>query len=257
MRTKWNIWLVTGVCGFLVFLLPTNGDEELLQALTPEAAVEHLIALRHGLSFLDDENQALLDRVTKAPERHASALAIVLAKRLEEQMLTSLDEVHRLSRAIDLARQIGQPHTRESLHEFFHEATRSLASLRSAPHKNPRQAHSSVQRRLHNAALLRDQTLKVLSEFNDPYAVDICVESLETERNLMMEFVMLGYLVKVAPLRPDIRAKLEEMYNSPISPLRNHPQLLRVLEAVDRAEAEKKQIKADTNGEHRNDESDE
>ena len=62
---------------------------------------------------------------------------------------------------------------------------------------------------------------------------------------------------QVAPLRPDIRAKLEEMYNSPISPLRNHPQLLRVLEAVDRAEAEKKQIKADTNGEHRNDESDE
>ena len=51
---------------------------------------------------------------------------------------------------------------------------------------------------------------------------------------------MLSYLEKVAPLRPDIRPKLEETYKSPDSPLRNHPQLLRVLEAMDKAAAEQK-----------------
>lgn len=70
---------------------------------------------------------------------------------------------------------------------------------------------------------------------------EICIDDLAEEREYMSgaDAVMFRYLEKVAPLRPDIRPKLEEMYNSSDSPLRNHPQLLRVIEAIDRAEAEK------------------
>ncbi len=55
---------------------------------------------------------------------------------------------------------------------------------------------------------------------------------------------MLRYLEEVAPLRPDIHPRLEEMYKSPTSPLRNHPQLLRVLEAIEKAEGEKKRAES-------------
>lgn len=119
MNTKRNIWLVTSVSGLLVFSLQIIGDEDPLQQLTPEAAVEHLISLRHGLSFLDDENQALLDRVRNNPDRYANALTTVLSKKLDEQMLVSLEKVHRLARAIDLARQIGHRHAQRALHQLF------------------------------------------------------------------------------------------------------------------------------------------
>lgn len=121
----------------------------------------------------------------------------------------------------------------------FDELTRSLEILRSTLKNKTHKSHLSTQQALQNVARLRDQTLKALSEFSDPYAIVKCVENLKLERNFMTEFVMLSYLEKVAPLRPDIRPKLEEMYNSPTSPLRNHPHLLRVLKAMDKVAAEK------------------
>lgn len=80
--------------------------------------------------------------------------------------------------------------------------------------------------------------LKMLTEFEDSEAIDEVVVRLGKAK-IALQTDMFRYLEKVAPLRPDIRSKLEEMHDSPDSPLRNHPQLLRVLEAIDRAEADK------------------
>jgi len=238
---------ILGGIGLTIAICLTASGQQIKDSVllaSPDAAVEYLVSLRHGLTFLDEEAQRVLEGVKAKPETYVGALQKILSIPLDDQLLSSLDDVHRLSRALDLARQMDSRHTGNVVHRFFDATARVSRNLRSRRQPAERvDPDSRLERAYRNVVLLRDDSLKVLSDFNDPYSVDVCVDSIEEERKTTSEVVMLQYLEKVGPLRPDIRPKLEEMYNSPDSPLRNNPQLLRVLEAMDTADREKNQDK--------------
>lgn len=144
----------------------------------------------------------------------------------------------RHARAIGLLGMISGDLARAALVEHYRRLTSRLRSVE--------QAHGVREHRNRNPT----RTVRVLLSFRRSTLVEVGgVGAVELVDEVMTEIqvadgatrvVMLSYLEKVAPLRPDIRPKLEETYKSPDSPLRNHPQLLRVLEAMDKAAAEQK-----------------
>lgn len=204
----------------------------------------------HGLveRFLDKDTKRLLRKVRDEPSAYMDVLTEFLT--LPEQIDESLD-VSRLEGTLGLLGAIGQRHggrdvgkaARRAVQDFFDQVASELA-MRSPgdPTEDARQKQELMRSLVRALSGLQRGNLRVLAGFNDPYAVDYCVNTIEEERKYMRGtwVVMLRYLEKVAPLRPDSRPKLEAMYNSPDSPLRNHPQLLRVLDAMDKAAAEQK-----------------
>ncbi len=232
-----------------IFVLPissaTGGQPaSTAAASSPEKVVSRLLSLRHGLlrRTMDNETEALLDAVLANPAPYADAIAVALDLPEDEARIGTTAGLHRVSCAITLAKMIGHEHAAPMVHRFFDKVSNRVVQYRS--HAEDSDARKQVYR---NILLLQNWTLDALGEFGDRYAIDECVKtvgSIETEKgDLASQVVMLRYLEKVAPLRPDIRPKLAEMYQSRASRLRNNPQLQRVLEAIDRAEADKTDTK--------------
>jgi hypothetical protein len=226
----------------------------------PEDVIAQLISLRHGGAehMMPPEINELRGEVKENPRVYAPAIAKYLVLPPDGAPSLPRDDARTLFSALALARLIG-PDQGGPIIRTFHDVvaahlskcrrTDSKDGLANNDHQRPQNCTYLI--------LLRDGTLEALAEFADPYAVETCVSMIEAERKHMTEISSLRYLEKVAPLRPDIRPKLEEMYDSPDSPLRNHPQLLRVLEAIDKAEAERQTKRPQDNEKEREEGDDE
>jgi len=212
----------------------------------------------HGLveRFLNKDTKRLLSKVRDEPSAYMNVLTEFLT--LPEQIDESLD-VTRLEGTLGLLGSIGRRHrgtdvgkaARKAVRDFFDQVASELEVLDlkmqspNDPTENAGENQELTRSLVRALSGLQRGNLRILGRFNDPYAVDHCVKTVEQERKYMRGtwVVMLRYLEKVAPLRPDIRPKLEKMYDDPGSSLHNNPQLLRVLKAIDRAEADKADAK--------------
>ena len=240
MYTREMIVVILATVAFGFGMAPRHTESQEQAALTPDGTVKHLISLPHGLMFLNEEDAKLLEGVKANPAPYVPILERVLA--LSDDAEIASDETRmRLVRAIDLARLIGAEQAGKVVRRFFDSIHDRFADIRATDvTRIPETGVLIIGHASSNAVMLRNHALDALADFGDAYAVDTCIRSIEAERKLMTEVVMLRYLEKVAPLCPAARPKLEKMYDSLDSPLRHNPQLLRVLEAIDEAEAEKK-----------------
>lgn len=64
------------------------------------------------------------------------------------------------------------------------------------------------------------------------------------DRDRSLQAVMLLYVKRVSRMRPDIRGRMQELYDSGTPGLKREPQVLRIIEAIDQAEAERREIAA-------------
>ncbi len=198
--------------------------------------VARLANLRHGLRDLPPEEKALLDDVRKNPASYAEAVAE--AAKLPESIaeLPQYYELRKVGGALGLARELGLEHGGPIARQVFSDSYRLLQEYRKREPSSEPVRQDETERYVE---ALVGSALDVMGRLGDHVLAPRIVDVLAGDDKLL-EPSILEYLEKIAPLRSDIRPKLEEMYNSETSPLRNNPQLLRVLKAIDAAEKEKK-----------------
>lgn len=223
--------------------LSTLGAREQLDSRTPDEVFDSLVSFQHGLAerMMDEETRALLRGVVENPIVYVQVISNAMKFRSEVPM----DDYsyRRAGTAIGLARKTDRADLfSQSVLPLIEQLTKRIEHLREIVKPKIAVENEKVRGEYQRVLVLRSSALKLVSDWGDPGAAQLCIEWLIEEREYMSgaDIVMLRYLQEVAPLRPDIRTKLEAMYNSKTSLLRKHPQLLRVLEAIDKAEAEKK-----------------
>lgn len=223
---------------------------------TPEQVIAYLSSLRHGLveRSMDEETKALLDDVVNNPKVYSNAISE--AMQLRPNVLLGDQDYRQVGTALGLAKKIGSTFFAHQVRRFIEDATERLGNLRAKVKPQSAVNDKELQQEHDRVVSLRSSALDILGEFGDPGAVDLCMEKVLEEYEHMRgaDVVMLRYLEKVALLRPDIRPKLEEIYNLSTSPLRNNPQLLRVLDAMDKAAAEQNKSKNDRKDQERKEE---
>jgi hypothetical protein len=205
------------------------------QSRDADAVVEHLVSFEHGVNerMMDDDLKRDLQQLRADPQLFTQAVQHVLTLSKDEMQLASLEKRLRLERALQLASLMGRDHAGALIRDFYDDigATRTRYSERET--QTPRDAI------IENLRRMQWLTLRVMGEFGDTYAVDGIIRDL-TRQGTDDQYAQLEYLSKVAEHRLDIRDKLEHLFTDGKSPLRNNPQLKRVLEAMDRAAAEQK-----------------
>jgi hypothetical protein len=202
---------------------------------SPEKVVDTLLKSRHGLRDLSPDKQDLLEDLRSHPAFYKGAVSDAMQLPSNNQELPSHEDLRRVGGALGLAKQLGAEHGSDSVRKLFDETSTLWQRVKD---ERTTQTNESMHKRNELLRALRANALDVLSDFDDVSAVPYVLTRV-MEEDIATVTVMLRYLEKVAPLRPDVRPRLEAMYNSPDSPLRNHPQLLRVLEAMDKAKKER------------------
>lgn len=228
------------VLGVMYWSRFSMAQQDSSKPTSPDELIEYFSSLRHGLieRTMGEEAKAWLHDIIDHPELYAEAISKPLKVNLTHQSAP-----RRIGTALELARRSGRhdlfgAHVRELLPRLTGELHRARVRMKT---QTPI-VDENLWRDYQHILGLRNAVIDVLGDYGDSTAVETCLQGLTEEREYMSgaDVVMFRYLEKVAPLRPDIRPKLEEMYNSPESPLRNNPQLLRVLEAIDKAAAERR-----------------
>jgi hypothetical protein len=225
----------------LICLLVTKLGILRADTQTPDKILEQLLAQEH--QWGNEEVKDLVEMIEQNPDPYMPALRIHLRLPAEIDDLASAERLHFLERVLGIVRIVG-PQGRLIAQSFFDQVSTQI-ELSSAVSRKPETVRNLKQ--------LQRGILKLMIHIKDDYAVDYCVRQVTSEQELASRNVMLEYLAVTATTRPDIRSKLEEMNNSPTSSLRNHPQLLRVLDAIDKAATEQKKEGNDRKDQERKD----
>ncbi len=233
-------WIPTLFYAALVFSMPitrTAMADVPISDTEANRIIDSLLSLPHGTKFAAPKDRDLVLVLVEHPE----VFLPLLSARVETLGPASSEplEPGRIVRSLGvlgLVTQFGPGKSSRlvnaTLRAGFRRADEIRTSSETPDHDRDPPRNAIL---LSNLDLLCGVTLDMLAEFDNSEAIDEVVEKLG-EAEIGLQTVMLRYLEKVAPLRPDIRPKLVEMYQSATSRLRNHPQLLRVLEAIDKAE---------------------
>jgi hypothetical protein len=209
-----------------------------------EAIVDRILALPHGPLFAQPSDRALMRILLD----NSDIFFPILAERLQVLGDTKVehldsDYVAGCVGVLGLAAAFGSQRAGNLVYGTFATTSERLDEILVGGRAHGDLARGTVTERewgiINSLGLLFDFALEKLTEFGDARAIDGVMKRVE-KVGLGPQTVIFRYLEKVAPLRPVIRPQLQMMYDSPTSPLRNHPQLLRVLEAMDSAATEAK-----------------
>ncbi len=198
--------------------------------------IESFLSNPHGLNRLSPQDYKAIEEIRRGFDKEHLAILNEAISICEGKAIHDIARVQRRSRALGLLGLIGGDLARSTLIKDYQRITTQVREIdrRESVGQFDTYPSNSIEILLH----LRVHTLMQLTELGAVELVDEIMTDIPVADG-PTRVVMIDYLEKVAPLRPDIRPKLVEMYQSPTSRLRNHPQLLRVLEAIDRAEADK------------------
>lgn len=236
-RVAYTIWIA------MVFAQSIYGVQNDVHLLTPQEVFDRFVSFRHGLveRVMDADTKALLHQVIE----HPTVYADVIANAMEIGRNSPVDDktYKRVGIAIGLARRTGRPDLfAQPVNRLIEQTAVQVKEYRLKIEPKMPIEDEVLRSEYQHVLALRSSAIDVLGSFVHGDAIGLCIESLSEEREYMSgaDVIMLRYLERVAPLRPDIRPKLEEMCNSSDSPLKNNPQLLRVLQAMDKAAAERR-----------------
>jgi len=202
---------------------------------SPDEIVAFLTSLRHGLRDLDPASQTLVDRIRSNPDRFVNAISSAAKLPTSLNDLPEQDALRRNGGALGLAKLLPVEQGVPIARDMYLQATKLVRECETNIAKTER-CPVEVKQFL---TLLRGSALDVVGSFRDPCLIPNVLDSIRDEGK-GTDVIMLRYLLEVAPLQPDIRPKLDEFYNEKNSWLHKHPQLLAVLEAIDKAEAERR-----------------
>jgi len=236
------VWLVP-----LIFLLDRSHAQPVPDTDDAKSVIAYLTASSrtHGLveRYLDDATKRLVEDVMQRPAHYVNAVKDSLGLPSGSDVATWEREGRRLGNTMYLIQLMGPQQAGGMARDFFDRVTSEIATHEGGDRVDDRpNGLDALTASVRVLLDLQKGSLGVLAEFRDPHAVDYCVRTVERERRYMRGtwVEMLNYLELVGPFQPDIRPRLEDMYNSPDSPLRNHPQLLRVLQAMDKNKADRR-----------------
>jgi len=202
---------------------------------SPQAVVNILLNRRHGLRDLSPDEQVLLEHLRGHPALYRDAVGDVM-KLSNDGRIPSYDELARIGGALGLAKQLGTEQGAGLVQTLYDEASNLWFRVRGG---HSQQGDDATHRRNDLIRALRANALDVLGNFVDISRLSDVLRRI-SEEDIATQTVMFRYLEKVAPVISERRPALEDMYKSPDSPLRNNPQLLGVLEAMDKAESERR-----------------
>ncbi len=208
----------------------------------PDEVIAFLSSLRHGLveRVMDPDTKTVLQHVVDNPTIYANAITDAMQLPVDDSALSTNETYKRIGTGLGLAERIGPDHLGGAVRRLVDEATERVRRYRGTMKPGFPLKDETARKAYMNVLLLRDGAIETLGKFDDPHAAALCAEDLDIELNYHGAYgVMFRYLEKVAPLRPEIKTKLKQMYDDPASSLHNHRQHLRVIDAIDRAEADK------------------
>ncbi len=227
------------------FADPCSAASQKHNSITQEEAqrvIEHVINLPHGTRFASSEDRELVKNMVGHPDVFLPLLAHELeVLKGDGNVVPDAGRIVRCARVLGLVAEFSSQCAAKLVRISLRHAFRLVDRLRSMT-DHEEGAVGEARASLSALELFCGCALDRLADYGDDGVVEDVIVRLEGA-NIATQTAMLRYLEKVSPLRPDIRPKLEKMYHSPDSPLRNHPQLLRVLEAIDKAEAKRREMK--------------
>lgn len=217
------------LCVAMLNLAMVRNTPQGVDELSPAEILEQLLAQEHVWG--NEQAMAYYEMIERNPDMFIDPLRVKLGLPTSIDELALTDRLHSIERALGVLNAIGPDRGKPIAREVFDNIDREIALSHDLERKD-----GTVK----NLDRLRGGVLRLMKKFGDGYAVDCCVREIGSSREFANRVIMLEYLEATAPYRPDVRPKLEEMYNAPDSALRNNPQLKRVLDAMDAADKGKK-----------------
>ncbi len=211
------------VCTFAAGQTPSPQDP-------PDAIVAHLLTHPHGLAWLSDEDQALLDAVKREPGRFVEAVTKALRLPDDDAALADADKHTRVERALVLARELGAENGRGPVRTLFTQASQLKTRHADTPDIRPEGDTTAFDAKRHVLGLRR-LALDVLAAFKDDHFADAVLESVERE-DLATQVVMLRYLEQAAAGKAGVHERLSRMVDDERSSLHRNPAAINALRAI-------------------------